>query len=438
MIAKITRGERAGDLAAYLHGPGTKEEHVYAGRLGGAVIGGNVCLDGSRDGTTWAWILSDAARTRPDITRPIWHASLRCAPGDRVLSDEEWAEAAGLFAEAMGFVDPIGSDVPWQERATQPWVVVRHGADHVHIAVSRVGFDGRVWHARNDYRAAQAACAQLEQLYGLTVAPRVSSKDTQRTADHQLSAGEWRRGQRTGAAPERVQLAERVRAAVDAAAGTGRDGFEAALDRAGVGYRANVAASGRVSGYSFTLPGHVDPAGEAVWFRASQLDRALSWSKVAPVLEAPVAVPAVVVPKKALESRARHERRVEQAQADAVAQQQTQRLEALPRVVAALVQGDDQWWAQRRHGGEQAGAAIAARAREEAHLEQVRRLREASFGPAPGQGRTSGRARTGSAERSAPAATRAVTAAARAAQTRANRTGGDRSGGAGREEGLGR
>ncbi|WP_432503453.1 relaxase/mobilization nuclease domain-containing protein [Kineococcus arenarius] len=324
---------------------------MYAGRSGGAVIGGNVCLDGSRDGTTWAWILTDGARTRADITRPIWHASLRCAPGDRTLTDDEWAQAAAVFAEAMGFVDRIGSDVPWQERATQPWVVVRHGADHVHLAVSRVGFDGRVWHARQDYRQAQAACAQLEQMYGLSVAPRTSTKETQRVADHQLSAGEWRRGQRTGAAPERVQLAERVRAAVEAAAGAGREGFEAALERAGVGYRANVAGSGRVSGYSFTLPGHTDAQGEAVWFRASQLDRALSWSKVAPVLQTPVAAPAVQVPKKALESRARHERRVEQAQAEAEAQQAAQRLDALPTVVATRVSGDDAWWAQRRRGG---------------------------------------------------------------------------------------
>ncbi|WP_432507525.1 relaxase/mobilization nuclease domain-containing protein [Kineococcus arenarius] len=446
MIAKITRGERAGDLAAYLHGPGTKEEHVYAGRSGGAVIGGNVCLDGSRDGTTWAWILTDAARTRPDITRPIWHASLRCAPGDRTLTDEEWAEAAAVFAEAMGFVDAIGSDVPWEQRATQPWVVVRHGEDHVHLAVSRVGFDGRVWHARNDYRQAQAACTQLEQLYGLTVAPRVSSKDTQRTADHQLSAGEWRRGQRTGAAPERVQLAERVRAAVDAAAGAGREGFEAALQRAGVGYRANQAANGRVSGYSFTLPGHTDAQGEAVWFRASQLDRALSWSKVAPVLEAPAPAPAVQVPKKTLETRARHERRTEQAQAEAIAHQAGARLQALPDVVAARVNADDAWWAQRRHGGEKVGAAIVERGRLEKQIDFLARtyqdavqhqLRQRSTGK--------GAARQSNAEKTAEAAVRAVTAAARvveavqdarATRARTNRTLSDPSRGTGREDGL--
>ncbi|WP_432524221.1 relaxase/mobilization nuclease domain-containing protein [Kineococcus sp. SYSU DK006] len=440
MIAKITRGERAGDLAAYLHGPGNAEEHVYAGRSGGAVIGGNLGLQGSRDGTTWASLLSDAARTRADITRPIWHASLRCAPGDRTLSDAEWARAAASFAEAMGFVDPIGSGVPWEEQATQPWVVVRHGEDHVHIAVSRVGFDGRVWHARQDYRAAQAACTQLEREYGLTVAPRTSTKESRRSADHQLTAGEWRRGQRTGAAPERVQLAERVRAAVEASAGGGREGFEAALQRAGVGYRANVAGTGRVSGYSFALPGHTDKEGAPVWFRASQLDRALSWSKVAPILETPVTAPQVEVPKRVLESTARHEWRVEQAQAEAAAQQGAQRLQALPAVVAARVQGDDEWWAQRRRGGEQVAAALVQRAREEAHIKQARRLLQLASGAVPDRAR-SGKS---SAEQTAEAAARAVTAAARAveaaqdakaARARADRVIRDSPYGAGREAG---
>jgi len=172
VIAKIAHWQRAQDLAAYLHGPGAVEEHVFAGRAGGAVIGGNLGLHGSRDGSTWAMLLTEAALGRPDIKRPLWHTSLRCAPEDRTLSDAQWADAAGVFAEAMGFVDPIGSDV--QVRASQPWVVVRHGADHVHIAVSRVGFDGRVWHNRQDYRQAQTACIELEQTYGLRVAPRAS------------------------------------------------------------------------------------------------------------------------------------------------------------------------------------------------------------------------------------------------------------------------
>jgi len=176
-----------------------------------------------------------------------------------------------------------------------------------------------------------------------------------------------------------VQLAERVRAAVDAAAGAGRDGFETALERVGVGYRANTAATGRVSGYSFTLPGHVDLDGATVWFRASQLDRGLSWSKVASLLETPVAAPPVQVAKKTLETRAHHERRVEQARGDALTQQSAQQLEALPAVVAAQVAGDDRWWLQRRRGGEAAGEAIVERGRLRERMEEVQRLHEVSF-----------------------------------------------------------
>ncbi|MGO1516651.1 MAG: relaxase/mobilization nuclease domain-containing protein, partial [Arthrobacter sp.] len=53
-----------------------------------------------------------------------------------------------------------------------PWVMVRHGSDHVHVVVSRVSDLGEVWHGRNDRRAAQSACTRLEQEHGLEQAPR--------------------------------------------------------------------------------------------------------------------------------------------------------------------------------------------------------------------------------------------------------------------------
>ncbi len=58
MIAKITRGSRVGDIAAYLHGPGKANEHQYrdgSTRVrGGQVIGGNLGRDGDQDGSRWA------------------------------------------------------------------------------------------------------------------------------------------------------------------------------------------------------------------------------------------------------------------------------------------------------------------------------------------------------------------------------------------------
>ncbi|WP_394253718.1 relaxase/mobilization nuclease domain-containing protein [Arthrobacter pityocampae] len=163
MIAKITRGARAGDIAAYLHGPGKANEHTYTignvRRSGGVVIGGNLGREGHTDGASWAADLREAAGTRPDISKPIWQVSLRAAPGDRRLSDEQWRDAATIMAERMGYEE-------------HPWAMVRHGDDHVHIVVSRVSDTGQVWHARQDFRAAQSAATALEKHLGLVQAPR--------------------------------------------------------------------------------------------------------------------------------------------------------------------------------------------------------------------------------------------------------------------------
>jgi hypothetical protein len=163
MIAKITRGERAGDIAAYLHGPGKANEHEYTvghvRRSGGIVIGGNLGREGHTDGASWAADLREAAGTRPDISKPIWQVSLRTAPGDRRLSDQQWQDAATIMAERMGYEE-------------HPWVMVRHGEDHVHIVVSRVSDTAQVWHARQDFRAAQSAATALEKHFDLIQAPR--------------------------------------------------------------------------------------------------------------------------------------------------------------------------------------------------------------------------------------------------------------------------
>lgn len=164
MIAKITRGSRAGDIGAYLHGPGKANEHVYYDTMGqqhsgGQVIGSNIGAEGQTDPARWVPELRAAQQTRPEITKGIWQASLRNTANDRVLSNDEWAEVAQSFAEKMGFEN-------------HPWVAVRHGADHVHIVVSRVDYEGNVWHGRNDRRQAQTACQQLERTHGLEVAAR--------------------------------------------------------------------------------------------------------------------------------------------------------------------------------------------------------------------------------------------------------------------------
>lgn len=175
MIAKITTGARVGDIAAYLHGPGKANEHRYRlgeeTRPGGIVIGGNLSWEGHTDPAKWVKDMREALALRPEAKKPVWQCSLRNAPGDRTLSDAQWAEAGQRFAESMGFEE-------------HPWVMVRHGDDHVHLVVSRVDFEGQLWARANDRWKAQKATSALEDAYGLQRAPRTPEKIAKRSQGH--------------------------------------------------------------------------------------------------------------------------------------------------------------------------------------------------------------------------------------------------------------
>lgn len=204
MIAKITRGKNPGDIGAYLHGPGKANEHTYtaAGQRvsGGVVVGSNIGAEGQTDPRWWAGELRKALNTRPEIKNPVWHASLRNTKGDRTLSNGQWADIGQSFAEDMGYAD-------------HPWVMVRHGDDHVHVVVSRVSDVGEVWHARNDRRAAQTACSKLEKAYELEAAPRRREQSKQSV----LVARENARFKTQWIASQRAQKEREAQAAAEKA-----------------------------------------------------------------------------------------------------------------------------------------------------------------------------------------------------------------------------
>lgn len=334
MIAKITRGSRAGDIAAYLHGPGRTALHTYRDRegveqVGGVVIGGTLAMRGDSSGR-WAAELREAAASRPEISKPIWQVSLRCAPGDRALTDAEWRDAATVFMTRMGLEH-------------RPWVVVRHAEDHVHLVASRISDTGQVWHGRQDYRQAQSACAELEQAYGLQVVPRETTRVSRRAADHQITRGERHHALRTRVPPERVELATVVRACASRAAGGGTGAFEAELTKAGVEFEANRASTGRMSGYKFGT-GRVDEVGQPVWFKASQLDKTLAWSQLSQLLDTPSPTSAVEVSEKGLlESQVKYQARVTAARAGEQ-QRRHQQIGQAQLVERGQIAG---WWAER-------------------------------------------------------------------------------------------
>jgi hypothetical protein len=152
VIGKVgPRGSRVSGLIYYLFGPGRNEEHtdphLVAGWRHPAEIDPPLRDDGHRDFRHLNGLLQQPQEALGDrgAAKPVWHCSVRAAPGDRMLSDDEWAQLACDIMHRTGLA-PYGQD----DDAVR-WVAVRHAADHIHIVAMLARQDGarpRLW---NDY-----------------------------------------------------------------------------------------------------------------------------------------------------------------------------------------------------------------------------------------------------------------------------------------------
>ena len=133
----------------------------------------------------------------------LFHCSVRTAPGDRWLDDEEWNAVAQRIVHATGIApdeDPDGCR----------WIAVRHAEDHIHIVATLVRGDLRNPRLNYDFNKAQAECRRIEKEMGLR---RLNAGDG--TAAKNPSSAEKFKAERTGR-PEtsRETLREAVRRAV--------------------------------------------------------------------------------------------------------------------------------------------------------------------------------------------------------------------------------
>lgn len=284
MIANITKGRKAVGALIYDFGPGRRDEHVNPRIVAGNVTGTPMQVARAIDHT---------ARLRPEITAPIWRASLSLPDEDGILPDGQWATIAEDFIEAMGFDGA-------------PWVAVRHGDDHIHLTVSRVDWSGQLLTDRWDYRRARQAADRLEEEHGLVRARDRFRAEGPQVRNNELEAARRRgRGLDDGVPPEREELRRIVREVRDASRGLGRAAFESGLEDAGVSFRANVASTGRMNGYSFTLAGWTDGSGAQVWVPASKVAKDLRWAQLHQVLGDGPAAPSIPDPRAAIVAAAR-------------------------------------------------------------------------------------------------------------------------------------
>jgi hypothetical protein len=255
VIPKVRKGKGFAGVLGYALGPGREETHKDPHVIASAMLAADL-----QDPRAIAREMRQVAGRGGRVERPVLHVSLRAAPDDRRLDDVEWAQIAGRFTERMGLGDC-------------PWVAVRHAEDHIHLIASRVSVDGRTVSSHNDYERAHQAARQAEAEHGLIDATSRSGPLATVTRSERDSA------KRRGAEPERARLRMAIERVRDQCDGT-RPDFERRAREHGVMLRANQSAGGKMNGYSFSLEGWQDPAGEQVWLTASKVHRSLAWKQL--------------------------------------------------------------------------------------------------------------------------------------------------------------
>jgi hypothetical protein len=276
VIGKVLRGERPAGLIYYLYGPGKQEEHtdphIVAGWRHPAELEPPLRPDGHRDFRQLNGLLQQtlAALGARAPSRPVWHCVARAAPGDRMLSDDEWAHVAGQIMHRTGLA-PYG-----QEDDAVRWVAIRHAGDHIHIVATLARQDGRRPRLSNDYYRVREACLAAETRFRLR---RTAPGD--RTAARRPTRAETEKTRRRGwqEAP-RVTLKREVSTA--AAAAASEQDFFARLQKAGVQVRKRFSTRDpdEVTGYSVALAQDTTCAGGPVWYGGGKLAADLTLPKL--------------------------------------------------------------------------------------------------------------------------------------------------------------
>ncbi|GGN39096.1 mobilization protein [Streptomyces kronopolitis] len=269
MVPDVSTGCDTRGLIAYLFGPGRRDEHtdphiVVAWDLAGAPDPGR---DPNATYTQLANRLDHHVdlRTRELGKRPpqhVWHCPVRTAPGDRYLTDAEWAEVARRVVATTG-IAPEGD-----EKACR-WIAVRHAEDHIHILATTVRADGRRPRTNRDGWRAQKECRKIEVEFGLR---RLKSGDL--TAPRTPTGAERAKAERQG---QDVTAREWLREQAYAVAASVRsmDDYFTVLGSLGIQVKPRTGPeTGEVTGYSLAAPG------DTIWFGGSKLAPDLSYNRL--------------------------------------------------------------------------------------------------------------------------------------------------------------
>lgn len=205
------------------------------------------------------------AATRNDIEKPVWHNSLRLPAGEHI-TNKLWRDIATDYMHQLGFDD------------SAQWIAFKHNkedGEHIHIIANRVLPTGFIYLGQNENLKSTKIISELERKYRLTVTKTAEIDDDNKIIIREKSAmkkNELDKMKRTGHISERVRLQNHIDEAI-------KDGptvteFVESLNKVGVIATPNIANTGRMNGFSFSISD-----GE-LSFSGSKLGRKYTWSNL--------------------------------------------------------------------------------------------------------------------------------------------------------------
>lgn len=244
MIAKIIKGKDFYGVLAY------NDQKVGQGSA--HIIDANIGLGSTIENTN---TFNTVRALRPNLGKAVLHVSLNLPYQDK-LSDKEFAKMGHDYLTGMGFDD-------------NQYIIYRHHDQkhqHIHIIANRVEYSGKVVSDAKDLFRSKKILRKLEVDYKLTQLDGTIVKK-----ESPISQQEIEKALRTGNAPIRYILLEKVKHAIDKSENT--QGFIEKLDAQNVHPRFNVSSTtGRVSGISFEYKGTI--------YKGSTLGRGYSWNAI--------------------------------------------------------------------------------------------------------------------------------------------------------------
>ena len=265
---KIKRGKNFRGVILYALAPAP--HHMTAPM----VIGGNLV------GITVDELTAEFVKTqklRDDVTKPVWHNSLRLPDGES-LTNQQWRNIADDYMKRMGFFDThLRCYVLHNDEAGQ----------HIHIIASRINVlvDGQLYLGKNENLVSTRIIQDLERDHQLT---RTKGPSPARPPKKQskLTRNEKMMQDRTGEKPSKKVIQQAIDAILTFFDTITIEDFIYELQKQNISATANIASTGKMNGFSFEHQG--------VAFKASQLGKAYSWSNMSKRITVTQHVKAVV------------------------------------------------------------------------------------------------------------------------------------------------